>query len=86
MNNLLDALKELNININVQKIDVETLEKAREVSFLGSPSIYVDGIDIYTLKEPQDVNYACRTFDIDNKKSGVLSKNFIKDRLIKYFI
>lgn len=81
LNNLLEAIKELGINIDVQKIDVETLEKAKEVNFLGSPSIYVDGIDIYTLKKPQEVNYACRTFNIDNKKSGVLSKNFIIDRL-----
>jgi glutaredoxin len=84
-NNLLEAIKELGINIDVQEIDVETLEKAKEVNFLGSPSIYVDGIDIYTLKKPQEVNYACRTFNIDNKKSGILSKNFIIDRL-KNFI
>lgn len=80
-NNLLEAIKELGINIDVQKIDVETFEKAKEVNFLGSPSIYVDGIDIYTLKKPQEVNYACRTFDIDNKKSGIIPKTFIKDRL-----
>jgi glutaredoxin len=84
-NNLLEAIKELGINIDIQKINVETLEKAKEVNFLGSPSIYVDGIDIYTLKKPQEVNYACRTFNIDNKKSGILSKNFIINRL-KNFI
>ncbi len=84
-NNLIEALKELHINIAVDKIDVETLEKAKEVNFLGSPSIYIDGVDIYTLKEPQEVNYACRTFNIDNKKSGILTKEFIKERL-KNFI
>ncbi|HHS48489.1 MAG TPA: DUF2703 domain-containing protein [Desulfurella acetivorans] len=79
-NNLLEAMKELGINIDVQKIDVETLEKVKEVNFLGSPSIYVDGIDIYMLKT-QEVSYVCRTFDIDNKKSGIIPKTFIKDRL-----
>ncbi|OSS42164.1 putative alkylmercury lyase [Desulfurella amilsii] len=38
--NLLEALKELGTNINVQNIDVETLGKAKEVNFLGSPFIY----------------------------------------------
>ncbi|MGC8616213.1 MAG: DF family (seleno)protein [Desulfurella sp.] len=84
-NNLLEALKELNLSINVEKIDVETLEKANEVNFLGSPSIYIDGVDIYTMQKPKEVNYACRTFDIGGKKSGVIPKEFIKDRL-KSFI
>ncbi len=84
-NNLKEAIKELNIDIKVDKIDVDTFEKARELNFLGSPSIYIDGIDIYTMQKPSEVNYACRHFDIDNKKTGVISKEFIKDRL-KNFI
>jgi glutaredoxin len=85
LNNLKEALKELHLSVKIKQINVETIEKAKEVNFLGSPSIYINGIDIYTLKKPTEVNYACRTFDIDNKKSGILPKNFIKERLKNFF-
>jgi hypothetical protein len=79
--NLMEALKELNINIPVKSIDVKDLEIAQKVKFMGSPSIYVNGIDIYTDKTPDQISYSCRTFNINGNISGVIPKEFIKEKL-----
>lgn len=79
--NLLEALKELNINIPINSIDVKDLEIAQKVKFMGSPSIYVNGIDIYTSKAPDQISYSCRTFNIGGNISGVIPKEFIKEKL-----
>lgn len=80
--NLIESLKDLDSkDINVERIEVNNLEEAQKFKFLGSPSIYVNGIDLYTLKKPDKFNYACRTFNINNKKTGILTKEFIKERL-----
>ncbi|HEK25193.1 MAG TPA: DUF2703 domain-containing protein [Hydrogenobaculum sp.] len=79
--NLLEALKELNINIPINSIDVKDLETAQKVKFMGSPSIYVNSIDIYTGKAPDQISYSCRTFNINGNISGVIPKEFIKERL-----
>jgi len=41
-----EALRELGLAADVLEIMVDTEEKARELKFLGSPSIRVNGIDI----------------------------------------
>lgn len=79
--NLLEALKDLNIDIPVDKINVSTLEMAQKTKFMGSPSIYVDGIDIYTEKYPDNISYSCRTYNIDNQITGILPKSFISQKL-----
>ncbi len=80
-NNLLEALKELNKDLEVEIINVKDLETAHKMKFLGSPSIYVDSIDIYTLSAPSDISYSCRTYNINGKITGILPKEFIIERL-----
>ncbi|GAB6077599.1 DF family (seleno)protein [Hydrogenobaculum acidophilum] len=80
-NNLVEALKELNLNIPINSIDVKDLEIAQKVRFMGSPSIYVNGVDIYTGKSPDQISYSCRTFNINGNITGVLPKEFIKEKL-----
>jgi glutaredoxin-related protein len=35
-----------NLEMNLIKIDVDSFEKAKELNFLGSPTILVNGLDI----------------------------------------
>lgn len=80
-NNLLEAIRELNIDTEVETINVKDLETAQKVKFLGSPSVYVNGIDIYSLSYPSDISYSCRTYNINGKITGILPKEFILERL-----
>jgi hypothetical protein len=56
---------------------------AHQVSFQGSPSILVDGLDLYTEAKPGGTHFACRTYIIDGRRTGVLPKDFIRRQLTK---
>ncbi len=83
LENLEQALKELNLNVEIEKLNVDTEEKAKQTKFLGSPSIYVNDLDLYTEKVPESSFFGCRTFQINQKLTGVLDKDFIKNKLQK---
>ena len=61
--------------------EVSDLGLAESIRFQGSPTILVDGVDIYTGAKPETMNYACRIFELDGVKTGVLSTEFIRTRL-----
>lgn len=84
LSNLKEALKELNISEKVLNIiEVNDIEMAKKLNFSGSPTILVNGKDIYTLEKPVGFNFTCRIYDFGGKKSGVIPKKFIKERLIE---
>ena len=53
--------------------EVSSPDAASEVSFQGSPTILVDGIDIGTGRPPQGFRYSCRLYQIDGRSTGTLS-------------
>jgi len=62
----------------VEVVKVETEEQARELRFVGSPTIRVDGQDI---DPPSDSRYAltCRAYRLaDNRISPMPSKDMIR--------
>jgi hypothetical protein len=62
----------------VEVVKVETEEQARELQFVGSPTIRVDGQDI---DPPDDSNYAltCRAYQLaDDRISPLPSKDMIR--------
>lgn len=84
LSNLKEALKELNISEKVLNIiEVNDIEMAKKLNFSGSPTILVNGKDIYTLEKPVGFNFTCRIYDFGGKKIGIIPKDFIKERLIK---
>ena len=70
LENLKAALSEMNIDVDLSLVDVDPDVFKRP--FLGSPSIVVNGIDLYTLSHPDAFEFACRTFDIGGEKTGIL--------------
>lgn len=81
--NLREALSELNFSENCLKLtDVPSPELAKELKFQGSPSILIDGKDIYTGEPPCNFSYACRLYRFDVKQTGVIPKEFILQKLI----
>lgn len=67
----------------IKVVKIESPQDAEKLNFQGSPSILYDGIDIYTLEKPSGFTYNCRTYFIDGKITGILPKNFIKERIEK---
>ncbi|MEP7193449.1 MAG: thioredoxin family protein [Actinomycetota bacterium] len=58
---LAEAVKELGIRVEVERVLVSTPEEAEAWSFHGSPSVLVDGEDPFA--EPgADVGLACRLY------------------------
>jgi hypothetical protein len=48
------------------------------MKFQGSPSILVDGVDIYTGVKPEGFSYSCRVYEFDGKQTGVIPREFIR--------
>jgi hypothetical protein len=61
--------------------EVPDLASAEKINFQGSPTILIDGVDLYDGKKPDSFHYCCRIYDLNGRQTGVLSKDFIKTRL-----
>ncbi len=66
---------------DIKITEVPDPESAERLHFQGSPTILVDGYDIYTEAKPESFYYACRVYLIDGKMTGTFSKEFIKGRI-----
>lgn len=84
LNNLLSLVEEGFLKKDeIKIIKIESPDDAQKLNFQDSPSILYNGVDIYTLEKPSSYAYNCRTYFIDGKLTGVLSKEFIKERIEK---
>ena len=81
--NLRDALKELHLQDNFDRIEVLNPEDAITKKFMGSPTIKINGTDL----ENKDEAYlfGCRVYTIDGKITGTPTKKYISEKL-KSFI
>ena len=77
--NLRAALDNIGLDIEPQVIDVNPSSFDRP--FLGSPSVLVNGIDVYTGTAPDAFEFSCRTFEIDGERTGVLPTSLIRGRI-----
>src|SRR5215212_10205682 len=78
---LREVMTEEGIPSEVEVIEVETEEQARELRFVGSPTIRVDGQDI---DPPNDSRYAlaCRAYRLeDDRISPLPSRDMIRRAL-----
>lgn len=80
--NLIETLKKDEIpESELKKIEVPDLKTAEEEHFQGSPTILIEGIDIYTGQKPEGFHYTCRIYQFGEKRTGILSKNFIREKI-----
>ena len=85
LNNLLEVQDELNINDNeISVVKVPDTESAKKNRFQGSPTILIDGVDIYTDSEPTGYNYSCRIYYFQGNKTGIMPKQYIIEKILKY--
>jgi copper chaperone CopZ len=58
-----EVAQELDLDIEINELEVFGPEDAQDLSFLGSPSIHVDGLDIEpAARELTDFGFSCRTY------------------------
>ena len=62
---------------------VPDIESAERLNFQGSPTILFDGYDIYTEIKPKSHSYNCRIYTIENERTGILTKEFIRTKIKK---
>jgi hypothetical protein len=60
--NVKEAIKQINTQIEFETILLDTPEKAEKYKFRGSPTVLINGIDLEGLPEPTIGNLACRFY------------------------
>ncbi len=76
---LREVLAEEGIDTDVEVVEVESEEQARQLRFIGSPTILLNGQDIDP--PPPDSHYAltCRAYQLeDDRISPLPSRNMIR--------
>jgi hypothetical protein len=85
LNNLMEVGGELRIDENdIRIIQVPNIESAEKNGFQGSPTILVNGVDIYTDSEPFGYNYSCRIYSFDGEQTGIIPKEYIRQKIKNY--
>lgn len=72
------------IKKEVKITEVKSPEEADKVHFQGSPTILINGIDIYSGEIPKLSSFSCRSYVFDGKRTGVISKEYIKIKYKQY--
>jgi len=78
------ALRTAGVTAPVQEVEVQDSAMAQELSFLGSPSIRIDGLDV----EPEArglriFGFGCRTYSTGGHRSGLPSVELIRQALME---
>lgn len=85
LRNLREVLTEMGIGEDkLQIINVPSPETAKKIKFQGSPTILVNGIDVYTGVQPEGFSYSCRVYEFKGKRTGVIPREFIGAKLEGY--
>lgn len=78
--NLDTALKQLNWKIKPEKIEIENDSQAQEYSFLGSPSIKYNGVDLWQ-ETRGEYHMGCRVYQTSEGLRGAPTVEMLMDRL-----
>ena len=85
LQNLREVVSELHISeTSLKMTEVPGPELAERLNFQGSPTILLNGKDIYTGETPANFSYACRIYEFDRNHTGVIPKEFILKKLIQF--
>ena len=83
LGNLKRVVTELGIpGDQIEVVLVHDPAEAERLSFAGSPSVLVDGVDIYTGQPPADPGFSCRVFTFNGEQTGVIPEWYLKEKLL----
>jgi hypothetical protein len=63
-------LREEGIGAELRRVEIESDEQARREHFPGSPTIRVDGEDIFPLEESEPYSLTCRIYHLRNGRAS----------------
>ena len=78
---LKQALLEEGIQSQIQLIAINTIEEAQKVQFPGSPTIRVNGGDLFQAAERQAWGIGCRMYTTPEGLRGTPTKEMIREAL-----
>lgn len=80
---LRDVLSEQDVADEVREIEVSDPAQAASLSFLGSPTIRIDGRDVEPrMPESGHHGLSCRTYLVDGKRQGVPRREWICEAIL----
>jgi len=83
---LRQVMNELNIPENVLRMqEVPGPAEAEKSKFQGSPTILINGVDIYSMKIPKSFSYSCRFYSFNGTRTGIIPKPFIKEKIAELY-
>jgi hypothetical protein len=78
-----EAVLKENIGATISEVNVRDAAVAREVGFLGSPSIRVNGVDIEPAgRSAQDYGMMCRTYVVNGHRQGLPSREMLREAIL----
>ena len=58
-----EVIRDLGLDIEVEEVEVKSVKDAQQLHFLGSPTVFVDGVDIEpSARSSTAYAFACRTY------------------------
>jgi hypothetical protein len=78
--NLHTALAEENIDVQVHLVKIQSADEAQGRRFLGSPSIYIGGEDLWS-EEREGYFWGCRIYNTPEGLRGWPTVEMIRERL-----
>jgi hypothetical protein len=78
-----EALAEQGIEARVELVAVNTEEEAERLRFPGSPTIRLDGRDLFPAPEREDWRLGCRVYATPEGLKGSPTAEMLKDALTK---
>ena len=76
--NLKGAIKGLENKIDLKEVLVEDEATAKQVGFIGSPTLLINGEDVVGAAVPENPQLACRFYP-----GGVPSSDFIRKKIVE---
>lgn len=83
LTNLQSALKEEHLNYSINPIEIETDQEAAVTKFLGSPSIQIDGEDLWP-ETRKSYTMNCRVYRTTDGLKGWPTVEMIRQKLIDH--
>jgi|SRR5215207_217785 len=82
---LQQALSEEGIEARIQLLAVNTSEEAQRMQFPGSPTIRVNGRDLFPAAERQDWALGCRMYTTPEGLWGTPTKAMLREALLRQY-
>lgn len=85
LHHLRQVMNEMNISETELKLqEVPGPEEAEKLNFQGSPTILINGVDIYSMKIPTNFSYSCRFYLFNGKHTGIIPVHFIREKMAEF--